>query len=192
MDCSFYPATCVGSQKKYLQTQHQPGTSLLLFLFFFCLFSSIFFFIFFSSFSSSSLLFRLLLFFFVFFASFSFSLLPFRFSLFVFSLSFRFFLFSVPFAGYDLTLAALSPNPFLRDESLGAVLLILSWIFVAGFFSYTKVCIAVIFRTQGRRGLLWYGAVTQAGSAVGSIIMFVLVNIFQFFMSAPVCSSSQI
>lgn len=93
------------------------------------------------------------------------------------------------FAGYDLTLAALSPNPFLRDESLGAVLLILSWILVAGFFSYTKVCIAVIFRTQGRRGLLWYGAVTQAGSAVGSIIMFVLVNIFQFFMSAPVCPS---
>lgn len=90
-------------------------------------------------------------------------------------------------AGYDLTLAGLSPNPFLRGKKLGEILLVLSWILVTGFFSYVKVCIGVIFRTQGRRGLLWYGVVTQAGSAVGSIIMFVLVNVLKLFTSAPMC-----
>lgn len=37
--------------------------------------------------------------------------------------------------------------------------------------------------------MYWYGAVSQAGSAVGSIIMFILVNVLHLFTSADTCAN---
>lgn len=53
--------------------------------------------------------------------------------------------------------------------------------------TYAKVSIATILRTEGRRGLLWCGAMTQIGSAAGAIVMFILVSIVNFFVAAPMC-----
>ncbi|XP_029635078.1 solute carrier family 52, riboflavin transporter, member 3-A [Octopus sinensis] len=94
------------------------------------------------------------------------------------------------FASYELTLAVLSPNPFFKNESSGPVILVISWCLVAIFITYSKLSIATIFRRQGRKGMYWYGAVSQAGSAVGSIIMFILVNVLHLFTSADACANN--
>ena len=65
----------------------------------------------------------------------------------------------------------------------------MAWVCVTGLFSYCKVTIAAILRDEGRQALLWCGALTQAGSAVGALIMFVLVNVFNLFKSAPICGA---
>ncbi|GAB1598098.1 solute carrier family 52, riboflavin transporter, member 3-A-like [Argonauta hians] len=93
------------------------------------------------------------------------------------------------FASYELTLAALSPNPYFKNEDYGSVILILTWCLVAVFITYSKLSIATIFRLQGKKGMYWYGAISQAGSAVGSIIMFILVNVLHLFISADACAN---
>ena len=45
-----------------------------------------------------------------------------------------------------------------------------------GLFSYVKVSIAGVCRQRGGSAPFWFGAWTQIGSAVGSLVFFFLVN----------------
>jgi hypothetical protein len=47
--------------------------------------------------------------------------------------------------------------------------------------TYGKISIAALFRHKGRKALLWCGAASQAGGAIGSALMFVLINVFKVF-----------
>ncbi|XP_064598813.1 solute carrier family 52, riboflavin transporter, member 3-B-like [Liolophura sinensis] len=91
-------------------------------------------------------------------------------------------------SSYIITLAALSPVPFLKSDSSGGIIMIVSWVLTILSLSYAKVTIAAIFRIEGKKALLWCGAATQIGSALGAIIMFVLINVSKVFQSAPMCS----
>lgn len=66
---------------------------------------------------------------------------------------------------------------------------VLSWLFFTGTLSYVKVMVGVILRDRSHNALVWCGAATQMGSLVGSIIMFPLVNIYQFFKSGDFCNT---
>lgn len=55
--------------------------------------------------------------------------------------------------------------------------------------TFVKVSIAGIFREEGKKALLWIGGISQVGSAVGAIVTFVLVNVYEMFESAPTCQS---
>ncbi|CAG7835288.1 unnamed protein product [Allacma fusca] len=79
-------------------------------------------------------------------------------------------------AGYVLTTAIMSPMPPLVDAAMGEILLVLSWILVVAFFTYVKVSVAMILRSEGKRGLFWCGAVTQLGSTIGAAVTFGVVN----------------
>lgn len=57
-----------------------------------------------------------------------------------------------------------------------------------GVISYVKMSIAALIRREGGKGLFWYGTVTQLGAAVGSVIMFYLINIAKMFTSFNPCS----
>ncbi|KAJ8303171.1 hypothetical protein KUTeg_019569 [Tegillarca granosa] len=92
-------------------------------------------------------------------------------------------------ASYILVLAALSPEPFLLESLAGSILVVAAWVLVTLFFTFSKVTIAAIFRTEGRKALLWCGAITQLGSAIGAIITYVLVNVLELFQSGPPCPS---
>ncbi|XP_004074339.1 solute carrier family 52, riboflavin transporter, member 2 [Oryzias latipes] len=91
------------------------------------------------------------------------------------------------FASYLLALAAYSPCPPLQGSNAGVALVIISWIFFIGLFSYLKVVIGTLLHEAGHAGLLWCGISIQAGSLFGALTMFPLVNVYQVFTRAQEC-----
>ncbi|XP_061597289.1 solute carrier family 52, riboflavin transporter, member 2 [Cololabis saira] len=82
------------------------------------------------------------------------------------------------FAAYLLALAALSPCPPLRetDSHAGEALVVVSWVLFTGLFSYLKVVVGTLLHEAGHAALLWCGISIQAGSLLGALTMFPLVN----------------
>ena len=76
-------------------------------------------------------------------------------------------------AGYILATALISPA-MLGSQAVGGGAVVLVWLLSGAIFSYVKVCVAGICRDSGR--LFSCGVVTQVGSAIGALVMFVLVN----------------
>ncbi|XP_053209011.1 riboflavin transporter 2-like [Panonychus citri] len=94
------------------------------------------------------------------------------------------------FSLYTIILAATSPNPLLVSSRFGSFLLIVAWVSLTGTFSYTKSCIASVFRDFSKRGqlaLFWVGVYTQTGSAIGAILTFILLNFTHIFKSYNPC-----
>lgn len=91
------------------------------------------------------------------------------------------------FAAYLMALAALSPCPPFLGSSSGVALVILSWILFTGVFSYLKVVIGTLLHEAGHSGLLWCGISIQAGSLVGALTMFPLINVYHVFSRGQEC-----
>ncbi|XP_075440111.1 solute carrier family 52, riboflavin transporter, member 2-like [Ascaphus truei] len=92
--------------------------------------------------------------------------------------------------GYLMVLAALSPCPPLVGSTPGVALVVLSWSLFQGLFSYLKVVIGSLLHEAGHSALLWCGAVIQAGSLLGALLMFPMVSIYHLFQSARDCQDS--
>ncbi|NXI99942.1 S52A3 protein, partial [Psophia crepitans] len=92
------------------------------------------------------------------------------------------------FGAYNMAIAVMSPCPLLQQSQWGDAIIILSWVLFTGTFSYVKVMAGVILRSHSHSALVWYGAVEQLGSLLGALLMFPLVNIYNFFKSADYCS----
>lgn len=90
---------------------------------------------------------------------------------------------------YLMATASLSPHPPLQGQIKGEVLVVAAWILFVGLMSYAKACIITILREEGRNALFWCGVSTQAGSAIGALIMFLLVNVYKLFQSYNPCES---
>ncbi|KAG7281090.1 hypothetical protein CRUP_027627 [Coryphaenoides rupestris] len=93
------------------------------------------------------------------------------------------------FASYNMAMAALSPCPLLHDSAVGVAIIVLSWVFFTGTFSYVKVMAGVILRDHSHSALVWCGAAAQTGSLVGSVTMFPLVNTYRLFTSGDYCTT---
>ncbi|XP_047460243.1 solute carrier family 52, riboflavin transporter, member 2 isoform X2 [Mugil cephalus] len=91
------------------------------------------------------------------------------------------------FAAYLMALAALSPCPPLLGSDAGVALVIVSWIIFTGLFSYLKVVIGTLLHELGHTALLWCGISIQAGSLIGALVMFPLVNVYHVFTRAQEC-----
>ncbi|XP_033493990.1 solute carrier family 52, riboflavin transporter, member 2 [Epinephelus lanceolatus] len=91
------------------------------------------------------------------------------------------------FAAYLMALAALSPCPPLLGNSAGMALVVISWIIFTGLFSYLKVVIGTLLHEAGHAALLWCGISIQAGSLIGALTMFPLVNVYHVFARAQEC-----
>lgn len=91
------------------------------------------------------------------------------------------------FAAYLMALASLSPCPPLLGTSSGVALVVLSWILFTGVFSYLKVVIGTLLHEAGHSGLLWCGISIQAGSLVGALTMFPLINVYHVFSRGQEC-----
>lgn len=94
------------------------------------------------------------------------------------------------FGAYLMALAALSPCPPLLGLRAGEALVVVSWIFFTGLFSYLKVVIGTLLHEVGHKALLWCGISIQAGSLIGALTMFPLVNVFHVFTRAQDCVSN--
>ncbi|RXG51357.1 Solute carrier family 52, riboflavin transporter, member 3-A [Armadillidium vulgare] len=90
-------------------------------------------------------------------------------------------LFGTALASYIIVMAAMSPSPPLMGETWGSVLIVLAWIAFSGIITYVRVEIANLMRKDGATPLFWSGVVTQAGSAIGAGVAFVLVNVTDSF-----------
>ncbi|XP_063041995.1 solute carrier family 52, riboflavin transporter, member 2 isoform X2 [Engraulis encrasicolus] len=96
----------------------------------------------------------------------------------------------VAFAAYLMALAALSPCPPLLGSPAGIFLVVLAWIFFTGLFSYLKVVIGTLLHEAGHAALLWCGVFIQAGSLIGALSIFPLVNSYNVFQSSQDCINS--
>ncbi|XP_064155251.1 solute carrier family 52, riboflavin transporter, member 3-A [Anguilla rostrata] len=92
------------------------------------------------------------------------------------------------FGAYNMAMAALSPCPLLQGSAAGDAIIVLSWIFFTGTLSYVKVMVGVILRDESHSALVWCGAAVQAGSMVGALTMFPLVNVYHLFHSGDICT----
>ncbi|KAM9306043.1 solute carrier family 52, riboflavin transporter, member 2 [Gastrophryne carolinensis] len=92
--------------------------------------------------------------------------------------------------GYLMVLAALSPCPPLVGSTAGVVLVVLAWSLFMGFLSYLKVVIGSLLHEAGHSALLWCGAVIQAGSLLGALLMFPMVSIYHLFHSGTDCQDN--
>uniref|UniRef100_A0A8D8WZM1 Riboflavin transporter n=1 Tax=Cacopsylla melanoneura TaxID=428564 RepID=A0A8D8WZM1_9HEMI len=88
---------------------------------------------------------------------------------------------------YSIVTALQSPHPLLVGSVMGSVLIVANWVLCAGLISYIKLCLAAIFRAQEGKGLFWYGAVNQLGSASGALVIFLLINYTTLFSSVKEC-----
>ncbi|XP_058035088.1 solute carrier family 52, riboflavin transporter, member 2-like [Ahaetulla prasina] len=91
------------------------------------------------------------------------------------------------FGGYLMVLAALSPCPPLQDSYVGVALVVLAWTFFSGLFAYVKVAISSLLHEAGHAALLWCGAVIQAGSLLGALVMFPPTSVYHLFKSGQDC-----
>ncbi|XP_035753501.1 solute carrier family 52, riboflavin transporter, member 3 isoform X2 [Egretta garzetta] len=92
------------------------------------------------------------------------------------------------FGAYNMAIAVMSPCPLLQHSQWGDAIIVLSWVLFTGTLSYVKVMAGVILRSRSRSALMWYGAAEQLGSLLGALLMFPLVNVYDFFKSADYCS----
>ncbi|XP_013418036.1 riboflavin transporter 2 [Lingula anatina] len=92
---------------------------------------------------------------------------------------------------FIMVTAVMSPHPVMHSSVFGKILIVLAWVLMTAFFSYSKVMIAVLLRDEGRKALLWCGAVTQGGSFIGAVVTFLLVNVAKLFKDAPQCPKIQ-
>ncbi|XP_045187450.2 solute carrier family 52, riboflavin transporter, member 3-B-like [Mercenaria mercenaria] len=89
---------------------------------------------------------------------------------------------------YVLIIAAESPTPPMAGEDIGAVIIVTASILVTALMTFSKVSIATVLRLRGRMALLWCGIVTQVGSAIGAILMFLIVNQLKLFHQKAACT----
>ena len=88
-----------------------------------------------------------------------------------------------------MTFTATSLNDDIVKLNIFSFLLQVSaYVVVYLLLTFAKVTVATLFRYEGRKALLWCGAVTQLGSAIGAAIMFVLVNIYKLFVQKYPCT----
>ncbi|XP_005179334.1 solute carrier family 52, riboflavin transporter, member 3-A isoform X2 [Musca domestica] len=87
-------------------------------------------------------------------------------------------------AAYVFVTAAMSPYPPLHGTTAGSVLVIITWTLLIGLVSYIKLSITTVMRAQGGKSLVWTGALTQLGSLIGSILIFIIVNYTNSFTAA--------
>ena len=83
---------------------------------------------------------------------------------------------SVVISSVIIYTATLSPNPWLVGTTEGSFLIILLNVLWTGCISYIKVNVASVLQQYGENSLLFCGIVTQLGSCLGAIIIF-LINV---------------
>lgn len=69
------------------------------------------------------------------------------------------------------------------------LLQVVSWLVVSGVVSYARMWVYVWARAGGTRGMRAVGVVTQIGSSLGSLLLFLLVNYTGLFTQYQVCQA---
>lgn len=90
--------------------------------------------------------------------------------------------------GYIVATALLSPAPPLAGSGGGAALVVCAWVATSGALSYARMWLYGWARGGGARGMRACGASTQLGSALGSGLLYYLVNHTLLFTQPAACA----
>ncbi|ELT94879.1 hypothetical protein CAPTEDRAFT_73779, partial [Capitella teleta] len=89
---------------------------------------------------------------------------------------------------FSLYLALMSPDPPLAGADAGSIMVVIVGVTMTTFYSYARTSTVTLLRKEGgHRGLLWAGFSVQAGAFLGTILGFLLVNVFEIFKDKPRC-----
>ncbi|CAH2075855.1 unnamed protein product, partial [Iphiclides podalirius] len=88
---------------------------------------------------------------------------------------------------YILATALLSPAPPLQHRPIGEALVVAAWVACSACVSYARMWVYGWARRGGARGMRLCGAATQAGSALGSLLLYLLVNHTRLFTQPDAC-----
>lgn len=98
--------------------------------------------------------------------------------------------FAIVAASHVTWLAFLSPMPPWHDTTHGVILVVVAWVLLTGFVTYTKLSITAIFRREpGAKSLFYVGIVTQIGSAAGAICSFGITNFSNLLVPYTGCDA---
>jgi hypothetical protein len=81
----------------------------------------------------------------------------------------------------------MSPCPPLVGTALGSTLSIISWILTQSMFMRVRLLVASRLERFGQKTLLILGSLTMIGQIFGGLIIFVVVNTYELFVSKPDC-----
>lgn len=89
---------------------------------------------------------------------------------------------------YAFIAAKLSPcSPFV-DRLSGRVIIALVWVAKYCVLYYIRVVLGNYFRRKsGHRGLFWFGILTQIGSLVGAVAIYIFTEHFLWFRERSIC-----
>jgi len=90
-------------------------------------------------------------------------------------------------ASYTIGVASKSPCPYLLNNDMGGVLVLIITVLGVGIVSYLKTAISTKLRHHGYKALLWNGISVQIGSLIGACIVFPLVNVYGVFKQSIPC-----
>lgn len=90
--------------------------------------------------------------------------------------------------GYTFMAAKLSPCAPLVEYMSGRVLIGLVWVAKYFVLYYIRVMLGNYFRrVSGHRGLFWFGVLTQVGSLLGAVIIYVMTEHVHMFQERKIC-----
>lgn len=89
---------------------------------------------------------------------------------------------------YAFIAAKLSPCSPLVDRLSGRVIIALVWVGKYCVLYYIRVLLGNYFRRKsGHRGLFWFGILTQIGSLVGAVTIYLFTEHFYLFHERKIC-----
>ncbi|CAF0723018.1 unnamed protein product [Rotaria sordida] len=94
------------------------------------------------------------------------------------------------FFAYTFIAAKLSPCSPLVDQFIGRVIIALSWILKYCILYFIRVLLGNYFRRKsGHRGLFWFGVLTQIGSLIGAVTIYIFTDHLHLFRERKICTS---
>jgi riboflavin transporter 2 len=88
---------------------------------------------------------------------------------------------------FDMYVSFKSPCPPFVNTTKGNVLILIIWLSTYIFLGYPRLIIANYVRNYSSNGMFWYGVNVQLGALIGSIVAYLLIEIFSLFREIIPC-----
>lgn len=89
---------------------------------------------------------------------------------------------------YTFVAAKLSPCSPLVDQLIGRLIIGFSWVLKYCVLYFIRVLLGNYFRRKsGHRGLFWFGVLTQIGSLIGAVVIYLFTEHLHLFHERSIC-----
>jgi hypothetical protein len=98
-------------------------------------------------------------------------------------------IFGCTLGAFIIIIAAQSPCPWWADSLHGALIMVFTQILTTTILAYIRITIGNCIKSDwsNEKGMFYFGATTQIGSVIGTIPMYLLINVFNVFIHRKPC-----